>query len=108
MRSELFCQRCEKRPGGKWDGTGGYSRLCGSCKVRVCVDQPGFKERLELDMREAMIFAGAVADEIEECIDCGGSTAVGTPDPHVCAVLVKRIVPRALTDVQRRDGRGTP
>ena len=23
--------------------------------------------------------------EIDECIDCGGSTAVGTPDPHTCA-----------------------
>jgi hypothetical protein len=29
---------------------------------------------------------GGVTDDIDECADCGGSTAPGTPCPHVCAV----------------------
>lgn len=32
-----------------------------------------------------MLTADDIEDDIEECADCGASTAVGTPDPHECA-----------------------
>lgn len=30
----------------------------------------------------------ACEPDLDECADCGGSTAVGTPDPHVCGPTV--------------------
>lgn len=45
----------------------------------------------ELDKRRALVaeineLYEAEAD-LDECANCGGSTAVGTPDPHVCGEI---------------------
>lgn len=35
MDEKKLCQRCEKRPGGKWKSHKDYTWLCGPCKIRV-------------------------------------------------------------------------
>ena len=30
-----MCERCAQRPGKPWDGTGGFTCLCGPCKLKI-------------------------------------------------------------------------
>lgn len=72
---------------------------------RTGADEPDFADRLtpvaalalaerllahdggDLDGQdvELMIESGELDEpDLDQCADCGGSTAVGTPDPHIC------------------------
>lgn len=51
--------------------------------------EPGDPSCPDVDASRRFWTEHALADDseqidLEECIDCGGSTAVGTPDPHEC------------------------
>jgi hypothetical protein len=59
MPAKDLCEKCGERPGGPWDGSGGYKCLCGRCKVRhVLGGENGKKFGIELSA-EATLATGA-------------------------------------------------
>lgn len=44
----------------------------------------GPARRRQHDMRDALVKLAQESRVLDECADCGGSTAPGTPDPHQC------------------------
>lgn len=38
-----------------------------------------------------------IGNDLEECADCGGSTAAGTADPHVCMGRVGEVIEARAT-----------
>ena len=59
MKSAKPCDACNRVTGnvGPWqDGR----QLCGSCKVKICFDRPGFSEGLARDIADALGHAGPV------------------------------------------------
>jgi hypothetical protein len=35
VQIDNMCEKCQLRPGHPWDGTGGFTCLCGPCKFEV-------------------------------------------------------------------------
>jgi len=64
-----ICQRCnQERPNvGPWKQAGcEYTRLCGGCKIRYTAEQPGFKERLQNEVRAFVAFTAAVDKALKD------------------------------------------
>lgn len=36
-----LCQKCGQRPGSAWDGSGGFTWICGLCKIQQSFDAMG-------------------------------------------------------------------
>jgi hypothetical protein len=62
MQTKDMCEKCGERPGGPWDGSGGFKCLCGRCKIRLVLGgDRGKKFGIELGA-EASLATGANID----------------------------------------------